>query len=77
MVPKLVRFCLPTSSDGEPLVLCKVGYTAHPSAEAPQREHRAFAGYVRVLVENLFRLANEEEEVHLLVLHEYTVGAYV
>ena len=59
------------------LVLREVGDTAHPQAEAPQRRHGGLSGEVGVLVEDLLRLAEEDEQVQLVVAQLQRGGALV
>ena len=49
------------------LVLGLVGDAAHPEAERPERRDGAAAGELRVLGEDVFGLAEEDEDVEVLV----------
>ena len=57
------------------LLLREVGDTAHPRAEAPERHHRTLSRDVGIFVEDILRLSEEHEKVHLLVGHKQALGS--
>ena len=51
----------------------EIGNTAHPRTERPQGGHARLSYQIGVLVQNIFRLAEENEQIQVLVTHEHFV----
>ena len=58
------------TGDLQSLLLREIGDTAHPCTEAPQGQHRALTCDVGIFIEDVLRLTEEDEKIHLLVGHE-------
>ena len=56
------------------LLLREVSDATHPSTEAPKRQHGALASDIGIFIQDIFRLTQEDEEVHLLISHEQAIG---
>ena len=56
------------------LVFREIGDAAHPQPERPQRRHGRFSSEVGVFVEDVLRLAQEDEQVQLVVAQHQRVG---
>ena len=52
------------------LSLREITDAAHPGTEAPERWHLRLADHISIFVENILRLAEEDEEVHCLIFHK-------
>ena len=57
------------------LFLGEIGDTAHPGAKAPEGQHGRLARNIRIFIKDILRLTEEDEEVHLFVAHEQTLGS--
>ena len=55
----------------------EVGDATHPCSEAPEWEHGTFAGDIGILVEDVFWLPEEDEDVGFFIGHEDAVGSDV
>ena len=69
--------CSQLTGDLQSLLLREVGDAAHPGAETPEGQHGRLARDVGIFVEDILGLAEEYEEVHLLIAHEQPLGPYV
>ena len=58
-------------------LLREIGYAAHPCSERPQWRHLRFAYKRSILVQDLFRFSEEDEEVEIFVSHIHLVQPYV
>ena len=59
------------------LLLREVSDTAHPCAKAPKRQHGALACDIGILIEDILRFTQEDEEVHLFISHKQAISTNV